>query len=239
VAARATERGGRGRTAGLKVSAPGGARSLARAPGAVGDAIGSRERIVEEAIALLADHGYPGMSLQEIADRVGMRKSSLFFHFPSKQDLASAAYRVVTQEFVDLLAGLAAPGAASLDQLERAIDGAVDFAVAHPSHARLGMRLFVDQASQLREVQPEQTDDPLVRLFLVFGGWLERARRARVVRSLDPRQAMLHLFGLLLFYPAVSQTVGPHVLGADPFSPAAVRAWKRELVAFVRGGLAA
>ena len=46
-----------------------------------------RQRILDAALELLAEHGYEGMSLQQVADRVGLHKSSLFHHFKSKDEL--------------------------------------------------------------------------------------------------------------------------------------------------------
>jgi AcrR family transcriptional regulator len=47
----------------------------------------TRERIREEAVALFTERGYATTSLREIADRVGITKASLYYHYPSKQDL--------------------------------------------------------------------------------------------------------------------------------------------------------
>ena len=50
----------------------------------------TRDRIREEAVALFTERGYATTSLREIADRVGITKASLYYHYPSKQDLLAA-----------------------------------------------------------------------------------------------------------------------------------------------------
>jgi len=49
----------------------------------------TRERIRLEAAALFRQSGFNGTSMAELAGQVGMTKSSLYHHFPSKQALLS------------------------------------------------------------------------------------------------------------------------------------------------------
>lgn len=46
-----------------------------------------RDRILDEAAALFIRHGYNATSLRDIADAVGMKAGSLYYHFASKEDL--------------------------------------------------------------------------------------------------------------------------------------------------------
>lgn len=48
------------------------------------------ERIVDTAEALIQRHGYNGFSFQDVANAIGIRKPSLYYHFPSKADLGRA-----------------------------------------------------------------------------------------------------------------------------------------------------
>jgi AcrR family transcriptional regulator len=66
--------------------------------------ISSRQRIVETARRLLIDEGYLGVSRQHIADATGLRKASLYHHFPSKEALFA---KVMVLEMDRLLAEFA------------------------------------------------------------------------------------------------------------------------------------
>lgn len=46
-----------------------------------------RDRIMDEAATLFLRHGYEGTSLRQLADVVGMKAGSLYYHFASKDDL--------------------------------------------------------------------------------------------------------------------------------------------------------
>ena len=54
------------------------------------DAPRTRERILEVALALFADKGYEATSMREIAQRVGITKPALYYHFDSKADIVRA-----------------------------------------------------------------------------------------------------------------------------------------------------
>ena len=50
----------------------------------------SRDKILDCAEALFARRGFAGVGLREVAESVGLGKSSLFHHFPSKAELYAA-----------------------------------------------------------------------------------------------------------------------------------------------------
>ena len=52
-----------------------------------------RDRILDEAAALFLRHGYEGASLRQLADTVGMKAGSLYYHFASKDDLLTEILR--------------------------------------------------------------------------------------------------------------------------------------------------
>lgn len=65
----------------------------------------TRETIREVALDLFSTRGFDQTSLREIAERVGLTKASLYYHFPSKQALLTAiisplldGWRTVTVE---------------------------------------------------------------------------------------------------------------------------------------------
>ena len=86
---------------------PAGASQPARAPGggrARGD---TRERIQSVALELFAEHGYQQTSLREIAERLGVTKAALYYHFKSKEDIV----RSFTEDYAAELDALLTWGA--------------------------------------------------------------------------------------------------------------------------------
>lgn len=67
--------------------------------GQIGGATRARARVIDAALALFADHGVNGTSLQMIADHLGVSKASVYYQFHSKDDIVLAVIRPV---FADL-----------------------------------------------------------------------------------------------------------------------------------------
>ncbi|MER7244474.1 helix-turn-helix domain-containing protein [Kribbella sp. NPDC000426] len=71
---------------------------------------------------MVADLGYAATSLGRIADRAGITKAGVLYHFPSKQALVEAAHARVLSELVEAVASAvdaAGPAAAPADSKAR------------------------------------------------------------------------------------------------------------------------
>jgi len=56
------------------------------------DFVGTRKEIFESAIELFKLKGFNGVSLRDIAEQVGIRQSTIYNHFNSKQEILDAIY---------------------------------------------------------------------------------------------------------------------------------------------------
>jgi len=54
------------------------------------DGTATREKILDAAEALILDHGYSGMSVDNLLEHAEITKGAFFYHFKSKADLAKA-----------------------------------------------------------------------------------------------------------------------------------------------------
>lgn len=61
----------------------------------------TREQILRVARDLIQTRSYLGFSFQDVADQVGVRKASLYHHFPTKEALGIEVLRGATQAFKD------------------------------------------------------------------------------------------------------------------------------------------
>lgn len=52
--------------------------------------INAREAILLSAKKMAQSHGYSGLNLRDIAQEVGIKAASIYYHFPGKADLATA-----------------------------------------------------------------------------------------------------------------------------------------------------
>ena len=63
----------------------------------------ARERVLDAALELFADHGVSATSLQMIADRLGVTKAAVYYQFHSKDDIALAVVKPVYDDIEHLL----------------------------------------------------------------------------------------------------------------------------------------
>ena len=83
-----------------------------------------RERVLQAALELFAEHGVSGTSLQMIADRVGVAKASVYYQFHTKEDIVLT---LISPVFDDI-ARLVKIGSAEARR-DVAISGLVELAV--------------------------------------------------------------------------------------------------------------
>ena len=79
------------------------------------------ERILHEAAALFRTKSFNGASMQALATAVGITKSSLYHHYPSKQALLAAIVEVTMSRVPPLVAEIAALDLPAASRLHRAI----------------------------------------------------------------------------------------------------------------------
>lgn len=80
----------------------------------------TRRRIIEAAVDLFSERGYPGTGLGDVIERAQMTKGALYYHFDSKEALA---VEIVAEGSARLLATFDAISASSSPALESIIHG--------------------------------------------------------------------------------------------------------------------
>lgn len=78
----------------------------------------TRLRILESAAEAFARHGYNGVSLNELIRQSGLTKGAFYFHFPSRDELALAAFRHKQEQLVAQIAQAVDEQAPPLERLE-------------------------------------------------------------------------------------------------------------------------
>lgn len=90
----------------------------------------ARERVLDAALGLFAEHGVNGTSLQMIADRLGVSKAAVYYQFHSKEEIVLAVVQPVFDDLARLVRiaeAMSSPDA----QREVAVSGMVELAVRH------------------------------------------------------------------------------------------------------------
>src|ERR1700733_15797371 len=75
----------------------------------------AREAILAAAKRTAQAHGYNGLNFRDLADEVGIKAASIYYHFASKADLGAAVAR---RYWEDTASGLEALSAETPDQVD-------------------------------------------------------------------------------------------------------------------------
>ena len=79
-----------------------------------------RTLLLDEAARLFGARGYDSTSMRDIATAVGMLPGSLYYHFPSKEDLLVAVYTIGMDQMRDAVLAAIATASDPWDRLEAA-----------------------------------------------------------------------------------------------------------------------
>ena len=107
----------------------------------------TRARIIDVALELFAEHGYEKTSLREIADRLGVTKAALYYHFRTKEDILAGIVDTMSAPIDEAIAwGLDQPYSPALrDEILRR------FAEGMSDRQRL-LRFFHENQPTIREL---------------------------------------------------------------------------------------
>ncbi|WP_411151484.1 TetR/AcrR family transcriptional regulator [Streptomyces sp. A30] len=103
----------------------GAVNTVGRAPGdrAPGDRVpkqdrsrATRQRLLAAAVACLAEHGWAGSTVAVVAERAGLSRGAAQHHFPTREDLFTAAVEYVAEERSTALRALFPEGTAADDR---------------------------------------------------------------------------------------------------------------------------
>jgi AcrR family transcriptional regulator len=113
-----------------------------------------RRRIVVEATRLFAEVGYRGTSIQMIADAVGIGKTLVLYHYPSKEVLRASVIDEISTLWQDLLPRLV-EGLGTQQPTLATFDPTLEVLRKNPQATRFVLRELLDKdsglASELRE----------------------------------------------------------------------------------------
>jgi TetR/AcrR family transcriptional regulator len=172
----------------------------------------TRERIIDAAQAIFARDGFVGAKMQEIADRVGIQRPSLFYHFKNKEALFVAAHEQVFARiepvFRESLAPTTGDPFAQLDRVSRAVLAVM---AEEPDFARMVARTAVDRHPAAVKIL-RTCLQPLIDLSVSF---VRDGQRRGVFAEIDPFFFTLDSWGAALIYFIARDLIAPTAKPTD------------------------
>jgi len=191
----------------------------------------TRQRTLDAALDLFGARGVDAVSLDEIARAVGVRKQTVLYWFPSKDDLVDAVLETVAAELAVVID--AAVRSAPDDPLDR-IDAVVR-AVFRPAVRRPALLGLVREVSRLPDAQAERLRTHVEPLVERGVGYLRAEMDAGRLRRGDPA-----LVAAIAYATVTGIATEPGAWRAVHWraTAAGLRRLRDELRAFLRAALA-
>lgn len=166
-----------------------------------------RDQILEHATRLFAARGFDATPIQDIADAVGIRKPSLLYHFPTKDDLRRAVLDSLLSRWNRILPAVLRAATSGVDQFDNVVAEVVSFFAADRDRARLLLREILDRPAEVRPLL-ETTVTPWIE---VVGGHIRRGQaKGEIAADVDPEAYVIHIIELVLSSLAVYDLVSDH-----------------------------
>jgi TetR/AcrR family transcriptional regulator len=191
----------------------------------------TRAAVLEAAEAIFAERGFSATRLEDVADRVGIRRASIVYYFKDKKELYHAVLAGVLgglRERIDRAFSSPDP---LPDRIEAGVVAWVDYVGSRPSFARLLLREVADAAPGRRPAILEHTQ-PFFEL--VQREVFQRDTDAlEQFTPIDPVHLTSTIVGATVFFVAAMPALVPD-RPLDPVSPEHLAAHREEMLGIVR-----
>lgn len=171
----------------------------------------TRRELLDAAEALFAERGFHGTRLEDVAERVGIRKPSILYHFTDKRALYDAVLAELVRGLFTRLQDAIAHSGSLADSVEAAVDAWVGYIAERPSLARILLR-------EIADARPGLTS-PFVQHALpilgLMGQTIRAGQRRKIFMRIDPIHLASTVTGATVFF-----LLGTPLLGESwPFDP--------------------
>src|SRR5262245_23152182 len=166
------------------------------------DAAETRRALLEAGTELFAQRGYDGVPLWAIADRAGVNKAMVSYHFGGKRDLYLAILSATFSEIVAQVEALADSPRPPPDLLLDLVAVIGDVATRrHPYFCTMMLREALAGGKHLERAVLDQP----ARILGAVRRIIERGVRDGALRPVDPLLTHLSLVGSLVFFFATAR----------------------------------
>jgi AcrR family transcriptional regulator len=156
----------------------------------------TRQALVEAGAVLFSERGYDGVSTEDVADRAGVNKALISYHFGGKRGLYTAVLASAFRAMAERLRAAEARGGDARELLHGFLASFEELRRARPDFPTLFMREVLSSGLE-PAVLPH-----LLEIILTVRRFVERGVREGVFRPVDPLLVHFALVGSVAFFLA-------------------------------------
>lgn len=182
----------------------------------------ARARILEAADALFGELGFDAASTREIAERSGVNKALIHYHFGNKEGLLESVLERYYEDLAATVLDALRAESGLRDKLSKLVDTYVDFLAANRNFNRIVQR----EASGGRYMALVQAHT--APLFEVGMALLQEHFPSTRDGEMAAAQLLVSFYGMIITYFTYDELLGK-LLDTDPMSPANLTVRKQHL----------
>jgi AcrR family transcriptional regulator len=165
----------------------------------------TRRLIIEAAAFAFAEHGFHGVSLNDIVRESGLTKGAFYFHFPSKEALALEVFRTKQEKWVGATMAAMMAKQRAYDQLNAMLDCGCEMH-ENDASARVVGRLCLE-LSREPQLAPKLIGHLTVWFDIVAGVVAKAQSEGDVRPDIDPRGAAEVIVSAFIGLEQISETL--------------------------------
>jgi len=154
---------------------------------------GKLRHILRHAARVFSEKGYEGASIRDISRASGVSLSGLYYYFESKQKLL---YLIQINTFTSILKRLERRLVAAVapeERLRALVSNHIDYFLRHPAE----MKVLAHEDEALEDPYRREVAEIKRRYYELARGIFEALRKTGHMRRVNPRVAVLSLFGMM------------------------------------------
>ncbi|MFJ9413239.1 TetR/AcrR family transcriptional regulator [Streptomyces sp. NPDC101227] len=154
-----------------------------------------RQQLIECTIDLISTRGYPSTSLSAIAERAGLSKAAVLYHFASKDNLTKAALDQVMGEFSAYVTERLARAAGPREAVIAYVRAMIGYQQANRRHVRVITEMLLDDHGGTKLKTPSSHDTN--GRWQALAALLIEGQEAGVLREFNPQTLALAIGGAI------------------------------------------
>ncbi|MFJ9854912.1 TetR/AcrR family transcriptional regulator [Streptomyces sp. NPDC101150] len=154
-----------------------------------------RQQLIECTIDLISTRGYPATSLSAIAERAGLSKAAVLYHFASKDNLTKAALDQVMGEFSAYVTERLARAAGPREAVIAYVRAMIGYQQANRRHVRVITEMLLDDHGGTKLKTPSSHDTN--GRWQALAALLIEGQEAGVLREFNPQTLALAIGGAI------------------------------------------